>query len=195
MDKPRVYIDFNEMVTDDIVLLSKEDTKVDSEGNIVVFYDKMPVLLYSDDASDNGETDNLLAEGIAIKYDLKGYPGWEHVKWCARVDWDSLIHESDLEFMQLLLAEIKRHPDDIQLLRECLVKFKNRGMGKAAMLKNLEKLREAGGNNETYGNNERRSFSIENRFSNGENSFIENVVLDLMDFVSGWCEPSLSVFG
>ena len=96
MDKARIYVDLNEMVTDDIALLSKDDTKIDSQGNQIVFYDNMPISIYSDDASDNGETDNLLAEGIAIQYDLKEYSGWEHVKWCVRIDWNSLVHESDL---------------------------------------------------------------------------------------------------
>lgn len=95
MDKPRVYVDLNEMVTDGIVLLSKDDTKADSMGNLITFYEGMPVSLYSDDESDSGETDNLIFEGTAIKYDLSGHPGWEHVKWCARFDQDSLLHESD----------------------------------------------------------------------------------------------------
>ena len=72
MDKPRVYVDLNEMVTDGIVLLSKDDTKADSMGNIITFYEGMPVSLYSDDESDSGETDNLIFEGTAIKYDLRG---------------------------------------------------------------------------------------------------------------------------
>ena len=96
MDKPRVYVDLNEMVTDDIVLLSKDDTKADSMGNSITFYEGMPVSLYSDDESDSGETDNLIFEGIAIKYDLRTYPRWEDVKWCARFDRDSLLHGSDI---------------------------------------------------------------------------------------------------
>lgn len=35
MDKARVYVDLNEMVTDDIVLLSKDNTKADSMGSII----------------------------------------------------------------------------------------------------------------------------------------------------------------
>ena len=99
MDKLRIYVDLNEMVTEDSVLLSKEDTKMDSEGNVVVFYDKMPVFIYSDDGSAAGETDYLLADGIAINYDLNDYPEWKHVKWCVRIDWSSLIHESDLKLL------------------------------------------------------------------------------------------------
>ena len=96
MKKARIYVDLNEMVTDDIVLLSKGDTKVDSMGSIITFYEGMPVSLYSDDASDSGEIDNLIFEGTAIKYDLERYPEWRHVKWCARIDWNSLMHESDM---------------------------------------------------------------------------------------------------
>ena len=81
MKKARIYVDLNEMVTDDIVLLSKGNTKIDSMGSIITFYEGM---------------DNLIFEGTAIKYDLKRYPEWRHVKWCARIDWNSLMHESDM---------------------------------------------------------------------------------------------------
>ena len=98
MDKAQVYVDLSEMVADDITLLSRDDTKADSMGNIITFYEGLPVSLYSDDASDSGETDNLIFEGTAIKYDLKSYPEWRHVKWCVRIDWNSLMHESDMKF-------------------------------------------------------------------------------------------------
>lgn len=170
MDKARIYVDLNEMVTDDIVLLSKDDTKKDSQGNIITFYDKMPVSIYSDDASATGEADNLLAEGIAIKYDLKKYPNWEHVKWCVSIDWNSLMHESDLKFLQLLPEEIKKHHNDLLILRECLISFKNHGMDKDSMLENLKKL------------------------SDGSDSETRDVLLNLMDFVVGWCNPNFSLY-
>lgn len=170
MDKPRIYVDLNEMVTDDIALLSKDDTKADSQGNVLAFYENMPVSIYSDDASSTGETDNLIAEGIAIKYDLKNYPHWQHVKWCVRIDWSSLMHESDLRFLQLLPEEIQKHPDDLLTLRECLTDFKNHGMYKDSMLNNLEKLK------------------------NRSDTKTEDVLSDLIDFVVGWCNPNLSVY-
>jgi hypothetical protein len=43
MNRPRIYVDFNEMVTSNIVLLSKDDTKKNSVGNIITFYEEMPV--------------------------------------------------------------------------------------------------------------------------------------------------------
>jgi len=94
MDKARIYVDLNEMVTSDIVLLSKNDTKVDSGGNTVTFYDGMAVSIYTDDIDENGNPDNLIAEGRAIKYDLSNYKGWEHVKWCCKIDENGIIEES-----------------------------------------------------------------------------------------------------
>ena len=163
MKKARIYVDLNEMVTDDIVLLSKGDTKVDSMGSIITFYEGMPVSLYSDDASNSGETDNLIFEGTAIKYDLESYPGWQHVKWCVRIDWNSLMHESDMKFLQLLPIEIEKHPSDILVLHKFLISFKNHGMDKDSMLKNMEKIK------------------------NHCDFKAKDVLMDLMDFVVGWC--------
>ena len=95
MRKARIYVDFNEMVTNDIVLLSKGDTKTDSFGNTVTFYDGMPVNIYSNDIDENGAIDNLVASGKAIKYDLSHYDNWKHVKWCCKVNEHGVMHESD----------------------------------------------------------------------------------------------------
>lgn len=97
VDQARIYVDFNEMVDHNTVLLSKDDTKIDSQGNVITFYEGMPVGIYSDDISDNGEVDHLIAEGIATKKNLSNYPYWQHVKWCCRINLDGMIHESDLK--------------------------------------------------------------------------------------------------
>jgi len=97
VDKPRIYVDFNEMVDNKagiMVLLSKNDRKKDSAGNIVTFYEGMPVSIYSDDEED-GKPDNLIAEGIATQYDLSAHPHWAHVKWCCLIDKNGIRHESD----------------------------------------------------------------------------------------------------
>lgn len=98
MDKARIYVDFNEMVDNNTVLLSRNDTKIDSKGNVIEFYDGMPVSIYMDDVDSNGKEDNLIAEGIAIKKDLSGYPpSWQQVKWCCRIDLNGIRNESDLK--------------------------------------------------------------------------------------------------
>ena len=45
MKEPRLYVDFNEMLAPDLVLLSKEDTKVDSHGHVVHLREGLKVIL------------------------------------------------------------------------------------------------------------------------------------------------------
>ena len=97
MDEARIYVDLNERVDKDIFLLSQNDTKVDSKGNTVTFYENMPIRIWSDDGDEEGNQDNLLADAVAIKADLSEYPSWSHVKWCCRVDMSTLVHESELQ--------------------------------------------------------------------------------------------------
>lgn len=96
MDKARIYVDFNELLDRNTVVLSKDDSKMDSEGNIITFYEGMPVSIYSDDISDNGEEDNLIADGVVVKRDLSNYPYWQNVKWCCSIDINGITHESEL---------------------------------------------------------------------------------------------------
>lgn len=96
MDKARIYVDFNEMVDYNTVLLSKNDTKIDSQGNEITFFEGMPVSIYMDDVDENGKVDNLIAEGIAIKKDQNKYPGWKYAKWGCRIDSNGIRNESDL---------------------------------------------------------------------------------------------------
>lgn len=74
------------------------------------------------------------------------------------------------EFLQILPVEIKKHHNDLRTLRECLIKFKDSGMNKESMLQNLEKLRSR------------------------SDSETEDILLDLMDFVTGYCNPELSIY-
>lgn len=74
------------------------------------------------------------------------------------------------EFMQMLSVEINNHHNSLSMLRECLINFKNAGMDKDCMINNLEELR------------------------NASDSDKEDVLLELMDFVVGYCNPNLSIF-
>lgn len=79
---------------------------------------------------------------------------------------DTLLKE---KFKEQLLVQIKAHKD-VLVLREFLVTFKNNGMDKESMLENLEELREE------------------------STSATEDILIDLMDFVVGFCNPQLSIF-
>ena len=74
------------------------------------------------------------------------------------------------ELKQHLLLQMKNKDNDLLLLRECLIDFKNRGMDEESMYVSLEELR-VGSDEET-----------------------EDVLLELMDFVRGFCNPELCVF-
>ena len=94
MDKPRIPVDFNELAGN-IVLLSQGDTKMDSDGNLITFYEGMPISIYEEN-EENGKPDNLVADGIAIHNPLVDeHLPWAHVKWCCRIDENGLRWESD----------------------------------------------------------------------------------------------------
>ena len=63
MKKPMIYVDFNEMVESNLVLLSADDTKIDSRGESVLLYEGLEVLMYMNDTDANGNVDNLVASG------------------------------------------------------------------------------------------------------------------------------------
>ena len=72
------------------------------------------------------------------------------------------------EFMKVLSAEIEEK--NLLVLHKCLMEFKNAGMDKNSMIKSLKELR------------------------NSSNPETEDVLLELMDFVVGYCNPNLSIF-
>lgn len=95
MSISRIYVDFNEMVTEDIVLLSKKDAKANSNGELVTLYEGLEIGVYSDDER-NGELDYILADGVVTKYDLSEYPYWKQVKWCLKINLETgFYHESE----------------------------------------------------------------------------------------------------
>jgi hypothetical protein len=94
MDKQRFKVDFCKMLADGrTVALSKDDTKKDSDGNIIKFYEGMSVSIYSSDNLDeHGNVDNLLAEGIVVKSDVN-----ENIKWWCKINENGILYESDIK--------------------------------------------------------------------------------------------------
>lgn len=85
LDKPRILVDFNELIEEDLILLSQKDTKTDSAGNEIAFREGMPVGIYSDDNIDeNNHIDCIIADGIAIKTPFEWQKAYPLVKWCCR---------------------------------------------------------------------------------------------------------------
>jgi hypothetical protein len=94
MKKPMLYVDFNELLAPDLVLLSAADTKIDVQGREVSLRDGLEVIVYMDDTNASGDVDNLLATGVVERNRSSGWGA--HVKWCCRIDENGIRHQSEL---------------------------------------------------------------------------------------------------
>jgi hypothetical protein len=88
LDRPRIKVDFNEMVEQDVVLLSREETKRDSSGNLIELRPGLRVHLWAADADEEGFPRLLLATGIV---ELNDSDDWSSsVRWRCRIDqWEA----------------------------------------------------------------------------------------------------------
>lgn len=94
MKEARIYVDFNEMIECDLVLLSKTDFKKDSDGNTIEFKEGKKIKIYMDDENDLGEQDNLIANG-KVELNISGL--FPVCKWNCRIDENGIRNESELQ--------------------------------------------------------------------------------------------------
>lgn len=95
MKEARIYVDLNEMLERDLVLLSRVDERLDSCGNTVQLHEGLKIKIYMDDLDQHGNEDNLIGDGLVEQNPLYGKDhGWGHVKWCCRIEW--LKNESEI---------------------------------------------------------------------------------------------------
>ena len=57
------YVDFNEMLEENLVMLSQNDFTNDSAGNEIKLFDGLEVKIYMKDYNEFNERDDLFAEG------------------------------------------------------------------------------------------------------------------------------------
>jgi len=91
--KPEFYVDFNEMVESDLVLLSSVDVKRTSDDADIELREGMEIIIYMDDFTDDGRRDNLVAEGVVERNHSSDWSA--HVKWCCRIDLNGIRHQSE----------------------------------------------------------------------------------------------------
>jgi hypothetical protein len=94
MDRPRILVDFNEVLERDLALLSREDTRIDSSGASVMLLSGKRVYLYMEDRDGNGAVDNLIADGMVERNPGEGWGSG--AKWCCRIDEHGIRHESEV---------------------------------------------------------------------------------------------------
>jgi hypothetical protein len=95
MSPARIFVDFNEMVESDLVLLSKTDVKINSDGTSITLFSGMPVYIYMDDTDISGKKDNLLADGVVELNNPSVNGEWTRAaKWCCRINNRGIFNES-----------------------------------------------------------------------------------------------------
>lgn len=82
LDKPRIWVDFNETCVDDLYFLSQVDIIRDSNGNEIELTENMEISIFDFDLDENDNPDNLLADGIAI---LNNTGKYSNVKWLVKI--------------------------------------------------------------------------------------------------------------
>ena len=92
MKEARIYVDFNEMIEENLVILSETDIKEDSKGNKIELKEELKVKLYSDDLCGCNESDNLIADGVV---ELNTHGNWDREpKWNCRINKLGIYNES-----------------------------------------------------------------------------------------------------
>lgn len=94
MKRPLIYVDFNEMLDRDLVLLSRGDTKRDVRSQTVEMQEGVPVTIYMDDPDINENSSYLVADGVIERNQDKGWS--KYVLWCCRIDSKGIRHQSEL---------------------------------------------------------------------------------------------------
>jgi hypothetical protein len=88
MAGPRVFADFQNLDAENRLRLTCAGTRRDLERQGIELRQGMTLTLYTDDADDDGQPDELRTEGI-VQYN-------EAEKcWVAAIDWQSLRHASE----------------------------------------------------------------------------------------------------
>ena len=64
--KPKIEVDFNELIDDNQVLLSQTDVRKDIYGNDVLLTEGLEIDIFDIDYDDKGNRDDLVASGVAI---------------------------------------------------------------------------------------------------------------------------------
>lgn len=93
-ERPRVSVDFNELIEPELVLLARDDHRVDTAGGHLSLYEGRTVHLVMDDLDDDGAPDPLFATAVVER--APRTPHTHGAKWCGRLTAAGLRHRSEL---------------------------------------------------------------------------------------------------
>jgi len=87
MAQPRVYADFQNLDDENRLRLTCAGTRRDLERQALELREGMVLALYTDDATDDGRSDELLADGVVHFNQAENC-------WVAAIDWQAIRHAS-----------------------------------------------------------------------------------------------------
>ncbi|WP_163831847.1 hypothetical protein [Spartinivicinus ruber] len=95
MNRPRLKVDFNEMVQENLVLLSKVDDVIDSEGKSLKLSEGLPISIYEYNEYLDGTKEYLLADGF-VELNNPNINGlWSKAaKWCCRINENGIVFKN-----------------------------------------------------------------------------------------------------
>jgi hypothetical protein len=88
MSHPRIYADFQNLDDENRLRLTAAGTRLDLERQGIELREGLLLTLYTDDADDHGQPDELMADGVV-------HFNNEENCWVAAIDWHALRHASD----------------------------------------------------------------------------------------------------
>jgi hypothetical protein len=93
LDRPRIKVDFNELIEKDFVLLSQTDERIDSEGNVVQLIAGEKVYIYEYNKYEDGEQELFVADGIV---ELNSTVTNKKAKWSCRIDGSGIVEKYNI---------------------------------------------------------------------------------------------------
>ncbi|EKY06701.1 hypothetical protein HMPREF9075_02270 [Capnocytophaga sp. oral taxon 332 str. F0381] len=90
--RPKIEVNFNEIIDDFKILLSQSDMVIDSKGNKVLLKEGLEIDIFEPDYDEQNNRDDIIASGYVTKCTN---PLYKHVKWCCKIDKNEIKHISD----------------------------------------------------------------------------------------------------
>ena len=90
--RPKIEVNFNEIIGDFEILLSQSDMVIDSKGNKVLLKEGLEIDIFELDYDEQNNRDDIIASGYVTKCTN---PLYKHVKWCCKIDKNGIKHISD----------------------------------------------------------------------------------------------------
>lgn len=90
--KPKIEVNFNEIIDDFKILLSQSDMIIDSEGNEILLKEGLEIDIFEPDYDEQNNRDDIVASGFVTECIS---PLYKQVKWCCKIDKKGIKHISD----------------------------------------------------------------------------------------------------